>query len=102
MYSKVSINEGTMVSRKVKVKNRAGIHCRPSSCIMLKASEYPRCDFKISCANGESDLSSILSLISLGLQWGNEATVTASGEDEAAACEAMAQLLEFEFDFPQK
>ncbi len=91
-----------MVERKIIVRNQAGIHCRPSSMILMAAQEFPDCRFRVSSKNGESDLTSILSLISLGLERGNEVTLSVEGASEAAAMEKIAGLFAFEFDFPRE
>ena len=87
---------------KVKVRNEAGIHCRPSSLIIQKASEYPECSFYVECSKGEADLTSILGLMSLGLEKGEEVKITASGLDDEKACREIAELFAYEFDFPPK
>lgn len=67
--------------------------------ILLEARKFPGCKFKIKCANGESDLNSMLSLISLGLTCGDEVTASADGDNEVEACEKIAGLFAYEFDF---
>ena len=89
-----------MVERSVTVKNSDGIHCRPSSEIIAAANKFPDCSIRISTPKGESDLSSIISLIVLGLAKGDSVTVKAEGQMEAEACEKIASLFEFNFDFP--
>ncbi|MFZ2654311.1 MAG: HPr family phosphocarrier protein [Victivallales bacterium] len=91
-----------MVERKIVIRNQAGIHCRPSSMILMAAQEFSGCKFKVASRNGDSDLTSILSLISLGLERGNEVTITADGAEEEAALEKIAHLFSFEFDFPRE
>jgi len=59
-------------------------------------------EFKVVCDHGDSDLSSILSLLSLGLQKDDEVTISAAGPDAETACERIASLFEFEFDFPPR
>lgn len=90
------------MKKTVKVQNRDGIHCRPSSIILLAAKEFPDCKFRVLTRKGESDLTSILSLISLGLECDDEVTVEVSGRDKEAACEKIASLFAFEFDFPRE
>ncbi len=89
-----------MVERSVTVKNDDGIHCRPSSEIIATANQFSDCALRISTPKGESDLSSIMSLIVLGLAKGDSVTVRAEGPREAEACEKIASLFEFNFDFP--
>ena len=47
-------------------------------------------------------LDSILSLISLGLCKGEEATLSVEGPEEDKAVERIGDLFEFEFDFPPR
>ena len=91
-----------MVEKTVTIQNRDGIHCRPSSAILTAVAEFPKTSFKIICDHGDSDLSSILSLLSLGLQKGDEVLITAEGENAEIACKRVADLFEFEFDFPPR
>ena len=91
-----------MVVKKVKIRNEAGIHCRPSSLIMQKVKEYPDCSFKLVTSKGETDLASILSLMSLALEQGEEVEISAEGRDDEKACSELAELFEFEFDFPPR
>ena len=90
-----------MVSKTVKIANKAGIHCRPSSMILLEAQKFSGCSFKVKSKSGESGLNSMLSLIALGLGCGEEVTIEATGAGEEEACERIAELFAYEFDFPQ-
>jgi phosphocarrier protein len=89
-----------MIEIHTVVENEAGIHCRPSSEILMKRQEYPNCSISISSNKGDADLDSILSLISLGLAQGDNVTVKADGENEEIACKTLAELFAFHFDFP--
>lgn len=91
-----------MTEKVATIHNRDGIHCRPSSAILTAVGEYPDTEFLVVCDRGESDLGSILSLLSLGLQKGDEVTITVTGKDEESACQRIADLFEFEFDFPPR
>ncbi len=91
-----------MAKQTVTVKNRDGIHCRPSSLILLSAQKFPDCSFRIVSDNGESNLKSILSLISLGLKCGEQVELEVEGGDADTACETLAGLFEYEFDFPKE
>ena len=92
-----------MVEKKVTIRNKAGIHCRPASVILNAIKkDYPDTVFTLIAEHGTMELNSILSLISLGLHCGNEATLKVEGPDENEACEKIAVLLENEFDFPPK
>ncbi|MFA7231522.1 MAG: HPr family phosphocarrier protein [Victivallaceae bacterium] len=92
-----------MIEKNVKIHNKAGIHCRPSSVILNTINvEYPNNTFYISAFGQETELNSILSLISLGMQYGDKATLKVDGPDAEVACEKIASLLEFEYDFPPR
>lgn len=91
-----------MVEKTVTIQNRAGIHCRPSSAILLAAQEFPGCQLKVICAKGESEIDSILSLLGLGLEQGESVRICAKGKNEAAACVRLAELFANEFDFVQE
>ena len=93
-----------MKQRVVTIKNKAGIHCRPSSAILtVIMNEFPGHKFTVTAPDGsEIDLASILNLISLGLQCGESATLRVEGENEDAAIAKVGDLFEYEFDFPPK
>ena len=91
-----------MTEIQTTVQNEAGIHCRPSSEILMKRQEFPNCRVTIKTEKGDSDLNSILSLISLGLAYGDTVTVQTEGEDEENVCRIMADLFAYHFDFPPK
>ena len=90
-----------MIQREIKIRNNAGIHCRPASVILNAVnSSYPDTVFTVT-ADGETiELNGILSLISLGLCCGASATLTAEGKDEEKAVSEIGDLFETEFDFP--
>ncbi len=90
-----------MIEKTVTVKNKAGIHCRPSGAIMSAAEKYSADhEMQVLSVRGNSNLRSILDLLALGLQCGDSATIRISGPAEAEACEVLAELFAREFDFP--
>lgn len=93
-----------MKSRIVTIRNRAGIHCRPSGVILNTIKqEFPYHEFSLTAEDGGMvELDSILSLISLGLAAGNSAELRVEGPDEAKAIEKIGDLFEYEFDFPSR
>lgn len=93
-----------MVEKKVKIRNKAGIHCRPASVVLNAiSSDFPEATFIIH-KDGEPpmELNSILSLISLGLHYNDEALLQVEGPNAEEASEKIAALLENEFDFPPR
>ena len=92
-----------MKERTVTIRNKAGIHCRPSSMILSTIQQkYPMHTFLIEKDGEEIELNSILNLISLGLACNCVAKLTVSGTAEDKAIAEVGDLFEYEFDFPQK
>ncbi len=92
-----------MKERIFTVRNHAGIHCRPSSVILNTINqEFPYHKFEVVSSSGETELNSILSLISLGLTCGSEAMLRVEGPDEDNAIKRIGDLFEHEFDFPPR
>ena len=88
-----------MVEKKIIVENSAGIHCRPSSVILTEVQKYPEHTFKVTCTAGETDLKSVLGLLSLGIHCNEEVTISVEGEKEEEACQKIAELFAYEYDF---
>ena len=89
-----------MYQQTVVIRNRAGIHCRPSSVIMFAAEPYSAThEILITGPRGASKLGSILDLLTMGLQKGEEVTISVTGEKEEELCGKLAELFETEFDF---
>ena len=92
-----------MQERLVRIRNKAGIHCRPSGVILNAVNqEFPDHRFTIVTPSGETVLDSMLALISLGLACGSEALLRVDGPDEERAVKRIGDLLEYEFDFPPR
>ena len=92
-----------MKERQITIRNKAGIHCRPSSMILNSIHQnYPLHTFLVVKDNESTELNSILSLISLGLIYGDKAILQVSGADEERAIKEIGDLFEYEFDFPAK
>ena len=93
-----------MKTRKVCIRNSAGIHCRPSGVILRSIQqEFPFHTVTVTTGDGEvAVVDSILALISLGLSCGTQAVLQVEGDDEEKAIKRVGDLFEYEFDFPEK
>ncbi len=92
-----------MQQREIKVRNNAGIHCRPASVILNAINQnYPDTRFTVISDGEEIELAGILALISLGLCCGASAILQAEGKDEEKAISEIGDLFETEFDFPPR
>ena len=89
-----------MYQQTVEIRNKAGIHCRPSSVIMFTAEPYSAThEILITGPRGASKLTSILDLLTMGPQKGAMVTISVTGEEEEELCKKLAELFETEFDF---
>lgn len=88
-----------MFEKTIHIQNQAGIHCRPSSLVMGAVEKFPGNEFNLRSDRGNSSLTSILDLLALGLQRGDTAVLTVTGEREQEAGKTVAELLEREYDF---
>ncbi len=86
-----------MTTKKVTIKNRAGIHARPAALIVNTANQYDseiyleKDDMRI---NGKS----IMGIITLGAGYNSDIAVIADGDDEDEAVEAITALFENRFE----
>lgn len=89
-----------MYSRKVKVINASGLHARPASDFVTTAKAYES-SINI-CRVGEPDdivnAKSVVMLLTLGIEQGEEVEITAQGNDEMQSVEALVNLVESGFD----
>jgi phosphocarrier protein len=86
-----------MTEQKVMVTNRAGIHARPAALIVQKIKDY-KCSVYISRENEKINAKSIMGVITLVASYGTELTISAEGEDEALAVQALVSLFESKFE----
>ena len=90
-----------MQERTITVKNVNGIHCRPSSAIVRVAMPF-KSVMTAKGSGGSANIKSMIEIITLALHCGDDVTVTADGEDEVAAIEAIATAFETIYDYPDK
>ena len=81
-----------MTSRSVKVTNTIGLHASPAAFFIHEA-----CSFKSSIwvkkGDRKANAKSLMSVLSLCARQGEELLLTADGEDEKAALDALEDLL---------
>ena len=83
-----------MRSKKIEIKNPTGLHARPASDFVAAAAKYRSgVTLKRVGEDEEYNAKSIVMLLALGLGQGEEAILTAEGDDEAEAVEALARLV---------
>ncbi|MEQ3552028.1 HPr family phosphocarrier protein [Pseudonocardia nematodicida] len=90
-----------MAERRVKVGSSVGLHARPANLFCTAAKQQPA-KVRIGPASGDRDpvdAASILSVMGLGVQSGEEVVLTSSDDaDGEAAVTALAELLAQDLD----
>ena len=82
-------------SIELDVRNPSGLHARPAA-MFVKAAATFRSDVRVSnVTTGSVEVSakSILAVLGLGVSSGHRIRVRAQGDDEAAAAQALADLV---------
>jgi phosphocarrier protein HPr len=81
-----------MVEKKFVIVDKTGIHARPATQMVNKASQY---DSKITLTNQDRtvNLKSIMGVLSLGIGKGEEIVITAEGLDELDALHGVEEVI---------
>jgi len=77
----------------VTVVDPVGLHARPATVAVNAASKF-KSDIKISYKGKAVNMKSIMGVMSLGIPTQSEITISAEGEDEAEAIEAIREVLQ--------
>lgn len=87
-----------MPERTVVVASKAGLHARPAAVFVKAAAEQP-VPVTIRKPDGDPvDASSILSIMTLGVEQGDEVTLAAEGDQADEALDTLVELLERDLD----
>ena len=82
-----------MVTKEVVVKNSTGLHARPATLLVKKASGF-KSDITIECNGKKANVKSLIGVLSLAVTKDATIKVVASGDDEALAVEEIVKLVE--------
>lgn len=82
-----------MVTKEAKVKSTTGLHARPATLLVKKASGF-KSDITLECNGKKANIKSLIGVLSLGVTKDSVVKVTASGDDETLAAEEIAKLIE--------
>jgi phosphocarrier protein HPr len=86
-----------VIEREVAIKNRLGLHARAAAKFVQTASRF-KSSVKIRKNGEEVDGKSILGILLLAASQGTRIVLTINGEDEAAAFDAVQDLIARSFD----
>ena len=85
-----------MIRRELTIRNRLGLHARAAARFVHTAGRF-RSRVTAGCSGRVMDGKSILGILLLAASQGTAIEVTAEGEDEEGAMEALAALVESGF-----
>ena len=82
-----------MIAKEVTVKNSSGLHARPATLLVKKASSF-KSDVSIEYNGKKANVKSLIGVLSLAVTKDALIKVVASGDDEALAVEEIVKLVE--------
>jgi len=82
-----------MFNKEVVVRCESGLHNRQATYFVQKANEFD-CSIWVESGNRKMNAKSLLGIMSLGVVTGAVVTLSASGNDEQEAVNALEQLLQ--------
>jgi len=86
-----------MKQETVTIKNRAGIHARPSALIVKTANEFDS-DIFLELDDMKINAKSIMGIITLGANYNSSLQIIAEGADEEAAVRSLVKLFKNKFE----
>jgi len=84
---------GQAIERTVILGNKVGLHARPAAFFVQKAQGF-QCQITLSKNDKVVNGKSILSVLTLGAEQGDQITLKADGSDAESAVDELALLLE--------
>ena len=82
-----------MVSKEVVVKNGTGLHARPATLLVKKASSF-KSDVTIEFSGKKANAKSLIGVLSLAVTKNSPVVIAANGDDETLAVEEIVKLIE--------
>lgn len=86
-----------MISKKITIKNKSGLHARPAGDFVETAKKYGA-DIKVSFNEKTKSAKSVIGILTLGIHKDSVIEVIADGPDEKEAIEAIVALAEVNFN----
>ncbi len=81
---------------RLTIHHPAGLHARPASKFVETAQRF-KCDISVTFSGEKVNAKSILNILSLGVEQGDEVIIRAEGGDAQEAIETLTQLVEEDF-----
>ena len=81
-----------MIKKSMTIQLQSGLEARPVALLVQVASQH-ECSIYVEADNKKVNAKSIMGMMSLGLDMGEEVTVIADGDDESDAIESIEKYL---------
>jgi len=91
------LSETNIIKREFTIRNKLGIHARPAAQFVKTASRFS-CDIIVEKDSERVDGKSIMGLMMLAAGHGSVLEICADGDDAEAALDALAALIERNFE----
>ena len=82
-----------MISKDVKVTGSTGLHARPATLLVKKASSF-KSEVLIEIDGKKANAKSLIGVLSLGVKSGSVVKITTNGNDEKYALDEIVKLIE--------
>lgn len=82
-----------MVIKEVMVNSATGLHARPATLLVKKASSF-KSDITVEFNGKKANVKSLIGVLSLGVTKGSNIKIITSGADEAHAADEIAKLID--------
>ena len=86
-----------MTEKTITVQNKLGLHARPAALVVSEASKF-RSEILLTKDGQEINAKSIMGVMMLAAEMGSQILITATGEDEEQAVQALADLFASKFN----
>lgn len=93
LITKYNKEVNLMVVKEVTVKNATGLHARPATLLVKKASSF-KSDIQLEFNGKKANVKSLIGVLSLGITKDALVKVIASGDDETLAAEEIVKLID--------
>lgn len=81
-----------MITKKIQIQLQNGLEARPVAVLVQVASQY-NSSIYVECDDRKVNAKSIMGMMTLGLTAGEEAVVSANGDDEQTAMDDIVKYL---------
>ncbi|HTI13416.1 MAG TPA: HPr family phosphocarrier protein [Dictyobacter sp.] len=85
-----------MQQTTVRIENEVGLHARPAAQFVKLAKQH-KSNITVACNGKTVSAKSLVLLLSLGAEKGSELAISAEGEDEEQAVQALTTLIQKNF-----